>query len=450
RSPKEQKDVVKRLAGGGVDILIATHRLLQKDVVFNDLGLVIVDEEQRFGVSHKEKLKKMRKLVDTLTLTATPIPRTFHMSIVGVRDLSIIDTPPEDRLSIKTLVSRFDDRVIKSAVIRELDRGGQIFFVHNRVQSIDGIYNYLKGLLPEVRICVAHGQMKERDLEKVMNSFISKEYDMLISTSIIESGLDIPSANTIIINRADRFGLAQLYQLRGRVGRSSHRAYAYLLVPQEAGLTRDAKKRLRVLKDLTELGSGFKIASYDLEIRGAGDLLGTAQSGQIARVGFDMYTKLLEQAVKELKGEEYEEEIDVEMKVPIPSYIPEEYIPDNRQRLTMYKRLASAESASDIDEMKVEVLDRYGEIPDKVENLFDLMKTRCMAKGLKIKVVTLKGNRLILTFHEKTKVSPDTIIGMVAKDPKRFHLSPDHKLTVILKGQDRLLEAIEKVLQNLQ
>ncbi|MEK7828614.1 MAG: transcription-repair coupling factor, partial [Deltaproteobacteria bacterium] len=342
RSPKEQKYILKRLANGEVDIIIGTHRLLQKDVVVKDLGLIIVDEEHRFGVSHKERLKQMKRQVDVLTLTATPIPRTLHMSLAGIRDLSIINTPPEDRLAIKTVVAKFDDELIRDAVRRELARGGQVFFVHNRVESIAQMADYLKRLIPEARIAVAHGQMKEKGLEKVMADFINKGYDILLSTSIIESGLDIPSANTILINRADRFGLAEVYQLRGRVGRSSHRAYAYLLTPPELILAEDAKKRLKALQELSDLGAGFRLAAHDLEIRGAGELLGAKQSGQIAEVGFEMYTQLLEDAIKELKGENIEKEIEPEINLRVSAYIPENYIPDERQRLFIYKRIATA------------------------------------------------------------------------------------------------------------
>ena len=437
RSPKEQKDTLKKLATGEIDIIIGTHRLLQRDVVIKDLGLIIVDEEHRFGVSHKERLKQMRKQVDVLTLTATPIPRTLHMSLAGIRDLSIINTPPEDRLAIKTIVAKFDDDVIKDAIRRELGRGGQVFFVHNRVQSIMAIADYLKRLVPEAKIGIAHGQIKEKELENVMTAFVNKEYDILISTSIIESGLDIPSANTILINRADRFGLAEIYQLRGRVGRSSHRAYAYLLTPPELTLTEDAKKRLKVLQELSDLGAGFRLAAYDLEIRGAGELLGAKQSGQIAEVGFEMYTQLLEDAIKELQGAKIEKEIEPEINLKISAYIPEGYIPDERQRLNIYKRIASVVSENDLAKLKEEIKDRFGDIPELVDNLFRIMGLKLLLKKLKITELAQKGDYIYITFSNDTTVDPQKLLALVKKNAKKFRLTPDSRFNVFLeKGKD--------------
>ena len=428
---------MKKLATGEIDIIIGTHRLLQRDVVVKDLGLIIVDEEHRFGVSHKERLKQMRKQVDVLTLTATPIPRTLHMSLAGIRDLSIINTPPEDRLAIKTIVAKFDDDVIKDAIRRELGRGGQVFFVHNRVQSIMAIADYLKRLVPEAKIGIAHGQIKEKELENVMTAFVNKEYDILISTSIIESGLDIPSANTILINRADRFGLAEIYQLRGRVGRSSHRAYAYLLTPPELTLTEDAKKRLKVLQELSDLGAGFRLAAYDLEIRGAGELLGAKQSGQIAEVGFEMYTQLLEDAIKELQGAKIEKEIEPEINLKISAYIPEGYIPDERQRLNIYKRIASVVSEDDLAKLKEEIKDRFGDIPELVDNLFRIMGLKLLLKKLKITELAQKGDYIYITFSNDTTVDPQKLLALVKKNAKKFRLTPDSRFNVFLeKGKD--------------
>ena len=449
RSHKEQKEILKKIASKEVDIIIGTHRLLQKDITFKDLGIIVVDEEHRFGVSHKERLKQMRKHVDVLTLTATPIPRTLHMSISGIRDLSIINTPPEDRLAIKTIVAMFDDDLIRDAIMRELVRGGQIFFVHNRVQSIGAMADYLRRLVPEARIGVAHGQMKEKELERVMAAFVNKEYDILLSTSIIESGLDIPSANTILINRADRFGLAEIYQLRGRVGRSKHRAYAYLLTPPELTLTGDAKKRLKVLQELSDLGAGFRLATYDLEIRGAGELLGKAQSGQIAEVGFEMYIRLLEEAIKELKGEKMEREIEPEINLNVSAYIPEEYIPDERQRLNIYKRIASVSSETDITGLKEEIKDRFGGIPVSVDNLFRIMGIKLLLKQTKITELNQKGSFIYMAFSNDTSVEPQKLLRLMNRNPKKFRLTPDSRFIASLEKGKEVWGEIRYVLQQL-
>jgi len=449
RSHKEQKEILKKIASKEVDIIIGTHRLLQKDIAFKDLGIIVVDEEHRFGVSHKERLKQMRKHVDVLTLTATPIPRTLHMSISGIRDLSIINTPPEDRLAIKTIVAMFDDDLIRDAIMRELVRGGQIFFVHNRVQSIGAMADYLRRLVPEARIGVAHGQMKEKELERVMAAFVNKEYDILLSTSIIESGLDIPSANTILINRADRFGLAEIYQLRGRVGRSKHRAYAYLLTPPEITLTGDAKKRLKVLQELSDLGAGFRLATYDLEIRGAGELLGKAQSGQIAEVGFEMYIRLLEEAIKELKGEKMEREIEPEINLNVSAFIPEEYIPDERQRLNIYKRIASVSSETDITGLKEEIKDRFGGIPVSVDNLFRIMGIKLLLKQTKITELNQKGSFIYMAFSNDTSIEPQKLLRLMNKNPKKFRLTPDSRFIASLEKGKEVWGEIRYVLQQL-
>ncbi len=406
RSKKEQRDIIKSVEAGGIDILIGTHRLIQKDVKFSDLGLLVIDEEQRFGVADKERLKHLRKNVDVLTLTATPIPRTLQMSLMGARDLSVIDTPPHDRLSIRTATARFDKRIIREAILRELSRGGQVFFVHNRINSIGKMTALLAEIVPEARIATVHGRMSERKLEDLMMRFIAREYDLLLTTTIIESGLDIPSANTIIINRADMFGLAELYQLRGRVGRSGHQAYAYLLLPERRELTDEAKKRIEAIVEFSQLGSGFKIAARDLEIRGAGEVIGREQSGWLSAVGFEMYLRMIEDCVKELKGISVEEEVDPILNIPVPAYIPEDYIPDSSQRLIMYKRLSSTRELSDLDGLRLELEDRYGRPPEEAMNLFLVMALRLFAKKLKIIRVDWKiGRGISIRFSKDNKIS---------------------------------------------
>ncbi len=432
RSPREQKAILEEMKKGGIDVIIGTHRLLQKDVAFKDLGLVVIDEEHRFGVSHKERLKQYRAVVDVMALTATPIPRTLHMSLTGIRELSIIDTPPVDRLSIKTFVARFSDELIREAVLRELRRGGQVFFVHNRVQSIQAMAEYLKGLVPEAKLAVGHGQMNEKELEEVMLGFMHGEYNLLLCTTIVESGIDIPTANTIIINRADTFGLAQLYQLRGRVGRSRQRAYAYFLVPGEGAISSDARERLKVIQDITELGAGFRIATHDLEIRGAGDLLGAKQSGNIATVGFDLYTELLEEAVCKLKGEELAERVEPEINLKMPAFIPEDYVEDPNQRLVLYKKLVQSDSEDDVSEVMEELVDRFGTLPPPVSYLLEVMRLRVHLKALLIKRLEFDGRRLTFAFHEKTPVSPDLIISLIRQSPKKYQFTPDFRLCVEL------------------
>ena len=435
KSPKEQKEIIKKLREGGIDIVIGTHRLLQKDIVFKELGLIVVDEEQRFGVTHKEKLKKLRKQVDVLTLTATPIPRTLHMSLMGIRDLSVINTPPEDRLAIKTFVNKFSDDVIKEAIEREFRRGGQVFFVHNRVESIGTMADYLHSLIPEAKIAVGHGQMDEHELEKVMLSFMKGEKNLLLCTTIIESGLDIPAANTIIINRADTFGLSQLYQLRGRVGRSKHRAYAYLLIPAEETITGDARKRLEVIQELTELGSGFKIAAHDLEIRGAGNLLGGEQSGQIEAVGFDLYTQLMEEAVAELKGEERIPEVEPNINLGVAAYIPDDYISDVNERLVIYKRLASVKGEGEAAEIADELQDRYGPLPQLVENLLIIMEIkRIIRKALVTSIDAAKG-RVSVTFDPRTAVKPEKVVELIKERKDRVKFTPNNQLILFLKDE---------------
>jgi transcription-repair coupling factor (superfamily II helicase) len=447
RSPKEQKDILAGVKKGDIDIIIGTHRLLQKDVEFRDLGLLIVDEEQRFGVTHKERLKKYRAVVDIMTLTATPIPRTLYMSLMGIRDLSIIDTPPVDRLAIKTFVARFNDEVIREAVLRELRRGGQIFFVHNRVQSIGAMAEHLGRIVPEARIAVGHGQMDEKELERVMLGFMHGETNLLLSTTIIESGLDIPTANTLIVNRADSFGLAQLYQLRGRVGRSKQRAYAYFLIPGEGAISGDARERLRILQELTELGAGFRIATHDLELRGAGDLLGARQSGNIAAVGFELYTELMEETIRQLKGEELVEKVEPELKLRIPAFIPEDYVRDPNQRLVIYKKLTQANTSDDIAEMEGELTDRFGKLPLAAVYLLEVMRLRLQLKALLVREVEFDGRRLIFAFHQKTPVSPDTIIGLIRQHQKTYQFTPDYRL--VMELADTTFEGVLAAARNL-
>jgi transcription-repair coupling factor (superfamily II helicase) len=409
RPRRVQQRVVKDTAAGAVDIVIGTHRLLQADIGFKDLGLVVIDEEQRFGVLHKEKFKMLRKLVDVLTLSATPIPRTLYLALTGARDMSTIQTPPHDRLPVETIVTAYDERVIRDAIQRELNRGGQVFFLHNRVMTIETMASKLRTLLPSARIVVGHGQMHSDDLEEVMTTFVNGEADVLLSTTIIESGLDIPNANTIIIDRADRFGLSDLYQLRGRVGRYKHQAYAYLLLPRHGGLLSDVRKRLSAIKQYSTLGSGFKIAMRDLEIRGAGNLLGSEQSGHITAVGFELYCQLLKQSVAGIKGEKVKPRVEVQVRLDFISYepggesvppaacIPLRYVADPRQRIEIYRKLAQATARSELDALEKELRDRFGPIPSALALLIRATELRILAADRGITVIEVKEDRLMLT-----------------------------------------------------
>lgn len=435
KTRNEQQKVIEDLGKGKIDIVIGTHRLLQKDVSFKELGLVVVDEEQRFGVSHKEKLKQLRTLVDVLTLTATPIPRTLQLSLVGIRDLSIINTPPEDRRSIKTHVVEFDEEVIKNAVRSELGRKGQVFFVHDRINSIYTMERLVRRLVPEARVAVAHGRMKSRELEDVMVGYVRRDYDVLVCTTIVGSGIDIPSANTIIINRADRFGLSQLYQLRGRVGRSREEAYAYLLIPRGAMLAPDTQKRLRVIRELTEPGSGFAVASHDLEIRGAGNILGTSQSGHVAAVGYEMYIQLIENTIRELKGEAApEEEVRPEIHLGLPAFIGEDYMPDMNRRLVMYKRISMASTEEDISALREELLDCYGHIPVQVENLLEVIRIRNLAKPIAAKRIDYDGKNLSVSFMKSSSLEPEKILKLIRKKTKEVKFTPDYRLIIPIPG----------------
>ena len=421
RTAKEQKEIIEGLKLGTVDIVIGTHRLIQKDVKFKNLGLVIVDEEQRFGVGHKERLKRMRREVDFLTLSATPIPRTLYMALSGVRDMSTMETPPEERFPVKTYVGEYSDQVVKEAILRELDRGGQVFFLHNRVSSIRRTAEHLAQLVPEARIAVAHGRMAEAELEDVMLSFNEGEINVLVCTTIIESGLDIPNANTLIIDRADRFGLSQLYQLRGRVGRSSNRAYSYLLVPRGRRITPEAEKRLQAILEASELGAGFRIAMRDLEIRGAGNILGAEQSGHIHSIGFELYTQLLNQAVADLRvergetpAEKQRPEADVRVDLPLSAYIPQDYISHLPNRLAIYQRLMTLKQQDQLEDMQDELRDRFGPIPEAVENLLYIVSLKVMAQGMGVQSITSSGSEIILTLKDSvggTKVALEKSLG---------------------------------------
>ncbi|MEW5720734.1 MAG: DEAD/DEAH box helicase, partial [Chloroflexota bacterium] len=412
RSDKEQKEIVEKIRAGAVDIVIGTHRLLSDDVQFKDLGLLIIDEEQRFGVVHKEKLKQLRQQVDVLTLTATPIPRTLYLSLSGARDMSTIETPPEDRLPIRTYVAEYDERLVRDAILRELDRGGQVFYVHNRVRGIHIIADQLRKLVPEANIAVGHGQMDESQLEAVMADFAAGKYDVLVCTTIIESGIDIPNANTLVVAHADKFGLAQLYQLRGRVGRSAARAYAYFLHPQNHPLSAEAHDRLQAIAEASELGAGFQIAMRDLEIRGAGEILGAQQSGHIAAVGFDLYCRLLANAVESKKhalsgaagATVASQQSPVRLgfapiiDLPLPAQIPEEYVPDSGLRLRLYRRLADITTGAQVEEIAHELADRFGEPPEPIENLVYLLRLKVAAIHARLAAIIVEEGRIVIKF----------------------------------------------------
>jgi transcription-repair coupling factor (superfamily II helicase) len=452
RTPKEQKLIVEKVETGKVDILIGTHRLLSKDIRFQDLGLLVVDEEQRFGVRHKERLKQMRKEIDVLAMSATPIPRTLHMSLVGLRDMSVIETPPKDRMAIQTVVAKFDEKIVRSAVEVELERGGQVYFVHNRVESIYDIASRIRELVPAARVAVGHGQMGETELEKVMLAFMNHEFDVLVATTIIENGLDIPMANTILINRADRHGLSELYQLRGRVGRSNRRAYAYLLIPSENELTEIARRRLAALKEFSDLGAGFKIAALDLELRGAGNMLGGEQSGHIEAVGFELYTSMLEAAVKEMKGESSEERPATQLNLGIALRIDESYVPEENQRLRLYKKIAGAASEAAVAEVRAELEDRYGAPPDATVFLLEAAMLRLECEHLGIAQVDRKRSELQIRFMENAAVDPQHLMRLVARNAKRgAQFTPQGLLKYPLASTrpDEVLLEIHELLEKL-
>ena len=441
KTKKEISAELEKLAEGKLDVIVGTHRLLQPDVKFSDLGLVIVDEEQRFGVRQKEALKKLRANVHLLTLTATPIPRTLNMAMSGLRDLSIIATPPANRLAVQTFVHAWDDALLREAFQRELSRGGQVYFLHNDVESIGRMHDELQALIPEARIGIAHGQMPERELERVMLDFHKQRFNVLLCSTIIESGIDIPNANTILINRADKFGLAQLHQLRGRVGRSHHRAYAYLLVPDGRSITPDAQKRLDAIASMDELGAGFTLATHDLEIRGAGELLGEDQSGQMAEVGFSLYTELLARAVASIKAGKLPDVDDVDrhgadVDLHLPALIPDDYLPDPHARLTLYKRISAARDAEALRELQVEMIDRFGLLPDPAKHLFAIAELKLQATALGIRKLDLadKGGRL--QFVEKPNVDPMSVIRLIQGQPKHYRMDGPDKLRITLELPD--------------
>jgi transcription-repair coupling factor (superfamily II helicase) len=449
RTAAEQKAVLADLEAGKVDIVIGTHRLLSKDVKFQDLGILIVDEEQRFGVAHKERLKEMRKNVHALALSATPIPRTLHMSLVGLRDMSVIETAPRDRLAIQTVVTAFNEEMVQKAIENELARDGQVYFIHNRVESIYSLASLVTKLVPKARVVVAHGQMGEKDLEKVMLRFIRDEADVLVATTIVENGLDIPRANTILINRADRLGLAELYQLRGRVGRAHQRAYAYLLVPPEKTLSDIARKRLAAMKEFSELGAGFRIAALDLELRGAGNMLGRQQHGHIESIGFDLYVQMLERAVAKLKGEEAAPELRTTLSLGMDVRIPQEYIPSENLRLRTYKRVSSVATEEEKQDVRKELEDRFGPLPKSVENLLEFAVLKSVSERLRIASVERQGTKIALRFHPETQLEPTAVVKVV-RSRKGIKLDPSGVLWMELERGEPVATALRAVLTGLR
>ncbi len=445
-APKERLKVLEELESGQADVIIGTHQLLGKKVKFKDLGLLVVDEEQLFGVAQKEKIKSMKAMVDVMAMTATPIPRTLHMSLVGIRDMSIINTPPEDRLSVRTFITRWDEDTLRSALKRELSRGGQVFFIHNRVQSIDGIADKVRRLAPSARIRIGHGQMPGDQIEQLLIDFAERRFDIFVATTIVGSGLDYPQANTIIINRADMLGLAQLYQLRGRVGRSKTQAFCYLVIPEGAKIGKDARRRLSAIKNFSELGSGYKVAGKDLEIRGAGNLLGGEQSGHITAIGYELFRELLDEEIRRLKGEDVTEKIETEVNLPIPAYIPDDYIPPESIRLGAYKRISEAPDEQTLEDVRGEILDRFGNAPEEVLRLFEVVSLKILAAPLRITAIDYKKESLIFSFNTDTPVKISELVEMVSQNPERFRLLPDGKLMEMIGkcSGNRLFEAVQK------
>ncbi|MEF9426083.1 MAG: transcription-repair coupling factor [Candidatus Mariimomonas ferrooxydans] len=435
KSRAEQKQTLRALANGDIDIIIGTHRLLAKDVNFYRPGLLVIDEEHKFGVKHKEKIKTLATNVDILTLSATPIPRTLHMALSGIRAMSVIETPPEDRLAVKSSVARFNPEIIKKALQKELDRDGQAFFVHNRIKDIHRIADFLRELLPQGKIAVAHGQMKEKELEQIMRSFFRKQINILVSTAIIGSGLDIPTANTIIVNRADKFGLADLYQLRGRVGRSNIRAYSCFIIPGEDTITEEARKKLQAIQELSYLGAGFRLALRDLKIRGAGNLLGSEQSGHIEAVGFDLYVQMLEQAVAELKGEKVAPKIEPVLDLRITAIIPENYIENPDLRLSIYRKIASAKNRDNLGELIEELKDRFGAPPEETSRLIEIMELKLMAKKLAVTNIQNISGRIKILFAPETEVTPQRILSIYKNRSKYLKFLPEGGIEIDLRGK---------------
>jgi len=451
RTGAQIKQTLQDLAAGKVDILIGTHRLLQKDVKFRDLGLLIIDEEHRFGVKHKEKIKGMKRLVDVMTLTATPIPRTLQLSLLGIWDMSNIDTPPPDRMAVRTKVVPFDDDIVRDAIHREISRGGQVYFVVPKIKNIDEVARFIYELVPDVRLGIAHGRLNALDLERVMMDFVEGRLDILLCTSIIESGIDIPRANTILIYNAHMFGLATLYQLRGRVGRSKERAYAYLITPGKLTVSRRARKRLRALEEFTALGSGYRIARLDLKIRGAGNILGEVQAGHINRIGYDLYLDLLGRAIRELKGEKIEEEIEPEIQIPMPAYLPEEYVPDPQDRVILYRRLSRTRNEQELLDIKGELLDRFGTLPESAETLLGVISLKNILRKAKVKSIKREGRALRLTFDPQAPVISEKAIKLVNEDPRKFRLAPENEILVIpaLNDMPAIVSEISDVLKRI-
>jgi len=448
KTTQENKATLEKLAEGKIDIIIGTHRLLSKDVTFANLGLLVLDEEQRFGVKHKEKIKTFKNKVDVLTLTATPIPRTLQLSITGIRDLSLINTPPLDRKSVETILAPFDEAVIRDAVFQEMQRKGQVFFLHNRVETISSMQVFLQKLLPDVRIRKGHGQMDKDQLEQTMVDFLDHQFDLLLCTTIIESGIDVPNANTLIVNRADRFGLAQLYQIRGRIGRSTKDACAYFLIPGEDLITPDALKRLKTLKRFTELGSGLHIAMHDLEMRGAGNLLGAKQSGHMSTVGFEMYMQLLQREIRKRKGEKVKQDIEPELQVSLPASIPETYIADHQERLLIYRRLSICPSDEQLDRLHTELVDRFGKLPNQVRNLLEIIELKIVCRDSGVKKLTLTNHQPTIEFSDQANLDMNVLLKMVQKE-KTISLTPDHKLHITFDAQLDPYEETKKILKRL-
>ncbi|MGB5337062.1 MAG: transcription-repair coupling factor, partial [Woeseiaceae bacterium] len=454
QSAKQVKDIVAGLRAGTVDVVIGTHRLLQHTRDFDNIGLVIVDEEHRFGVRQKEAIKSLRSEVDILTLTATPIPRTLNMALGGLREMSLITTPPAERLAVKTFVSEWNDVIIREACLREIKRGGQVYFIHNRVEDIGRVEQQLSKLVPEAKIRIGHGQMPERELEQVMLDFYHRRFNVLLCTTIVESGIDVPTANTIIINRADRFGLAQLHQLRGRVGRSHHRAYAYLMAPPRAVMTADAIKRLEAIDSLEDLGAGFTLATHDLEIRGAGELLGDTQSGQIQEIGFSLYTELLGRAVESLRAGE-EPDLDaplhagVDINLHVPALLPEDYVPDVHLRLILYKRISATETAEELRELQVELIDRFGLLPDSARNLMRIAAIKKSAAALGIEKIDAADRGGYILFGSQSNIDPVALVQLVQNDSRKYRLQGSHRLQVRddLADLESRFRAIERLLE---
>ena len=454
RTAAEQREVLRRLEAGDIDLIVGTHRLLAKDVKFRDLGLLIVDEEQRFGVAHKEIIKNMKKQVDVLTLSATPIPRTLHMSMTGIRDMSVLETPPEERIPVQTVVTEYSDALIRDAILRELGRGGQVYFLYNRVRSIGSFYERLRALVPEARVGVAHGQMKEHQLEDVMMDFYSGNYDVLLCTTIIENGLDVPSANTLIVYDAERFGLSQLYQLRGRVGRSNRQAYAYFTVRADHMLTETAQQRLTAIREFTEFGAGFRIAMRDLEIRGAGNILGPEQHGHLATVGYDMYCKLMEETLNEVQGRPSARELETRIDLRVDAYLPSDYVSDEKQRMEMYKRIASVVTDEDRADVTDELIDRYGTLPAAAETLLDVSQLRALCNRLGVSRVTRGKEGLIMTLDERFVPDPACLLQAISETDGRLALSARASARMILKTpelqEQELLQEALKVIRKLE